>query len=244
MDQPGQATRELDELAAADPLDWRIDWYRGLAAFVAEAAGRQAHASQAVAAFDAVYSALPGEPAAQLGVAVAAEWAMDSDTAARFYERVWRTDHGFVSAAFGLARQRRASGDRAGTVAVLDEVPDNSRYHTAAQVAAIRARLAAVPMALLTEADLLDAATRLQGLGLDPEPHARVAVEILHKALQFAPAVGQPTTARLLGYRLAERELRFGLERCYRTLAKVSHDRRTRAAFVDLANTIRPRTLI
>jgi serine/threonine-protein kinase PknG len=248
--QPGRAQAELAELAADHPFDWRIDWYRGLAAFAAEeaSAGRpgngQGHTDHARAAFDAVYSALPGEPAAQLGLAVAAEWAMDTETAASFYERVWRTDHGFVSAAFGLARYRRASGDRAGVVAVLDQVPDNSRYHTDAQVAAIRATLAAVPMALLTEADLLDASARLQLLTLDTEPRARLSVEVLHKALQFVPAVSQPSTAQLLGHPLNERELRFGLERNYRVLAKVSHDRRVRAAFVDLANSVRPRTFI
>jgi serine/threonine-protein kinase PknG len=236
--QAGQAQRELDALAADRPFDWRVDWYRGLVALLADVN------PDAVKAFDAVYGAVPGEPAAQLGLAVAVDRAQDAETAATLYGRVWRTDRGFVSAAFGLARLLRAAGDRRAAVAVLDEVPDSSRYHTAAQVAAIRARLAASQMALLTEADLQDAALRLQRLGLDPEPRARVSVEILHKALQFVPAVQQPTPSRLLGHPLTERNLRFGLEGCYRTLAKVSHDRPTRAAFVDLANTIRPRTLI
>jgi serine/threonine-protein kinase PknG len=230
------AGRELAKLAADHPFDWRLGWYRGLLAL---AAGTDAQGP-----FDAVYSALPGEPAAQLGLAVAAEWTGDAEIAVTLYERVWRTDHSFVSAAFGVARLRRSGNDRVGAVAVLDEVPDTSRYHTAAQVAAIRAKLAVSQMALLTETDLLDAGARLERLKLDTEPHARLSVEVLHKALQFVPAVSQPTNARLLGLSLTERDLRFGLERSYRVLAKVSHDRRVRGAFVDLANTVRPRTMV
>ena len=231
------AYHRLEALAADHPRHWRVDYYRGLVAL--------ATGERAVPAFDAVYSALPGEPAAKLAVAAAAELAGDPATASALYQRVWHTDHGFVSAAFGLARLRRAAGDRAGAVAVLDEVPENSRYHLFAQVAAIRAKLAVTQLALLTEADLLDAAARLERLTtLTPERRARISVEILHKAIQFVPAVSQPSPARLLGHPMNERALRFGLEQCYRTLAKVSHDRRLRAAYVDLANTVRPRTLV
>ena len=49
------------------------------------------------------------------------------DVAARYYETVWRTDHSYVSAAFGLARQRVHAGDRAGAIRALDEVPPTQR---------------------------------------------------------------------------------------------------------------------
>jgi hypothetical protein len=52
------AEAELSALAQSHPYDWRIDWYRGLAALVAGQPGA------ARVAFDAVYDALPGEPAA------------------------------------------------------------------------------------------------------------------------------------------------------------------------------------
>jgi serine/threonine-protein kinase PknG len=71
-----------------------------------------------------------------------------------------------------------------------------------------------------------------------------LSVEVLYQALQLAPVAYRPDAGRVLGYQLNQRELRFGLERSYRTMAKVSHDRATRTALVDLANTVRPRTLI
>ena len=59
---------------------------------------------------------------------------------------VWRTDHGYVSAAFGLARQREAAGDRVGAVAALDQIPSASSHLTDAGAAAIEIgrRLAAL----------------------------------------------------------------------------------------------------
>lgn len=81
---------------------------------------------QARARFDVVYDALPGEPAAQLALAAAWELVGDGAGATRRYERVWRVDHADVSAAFGLSRMRLSVGDRAGAVAILDEVPETS----------------------------------------------------------------------------------------------------------------------
>ena len=47
----------------------------------------------------------------------------------------------------------------------------------------------------------------------------------------------------MLGCRLEERELRFGLERCYRALARLAATIEQRVELVDRANAIRPRTL-
>jgi serine/threonine-protein kinase PknG len=231
------ARTELDGLAADLPGDWRIDWYMGLSTLAA------ADVNDSRAAFDAVYSALPGELTAQLALAVACEYTGDKDAAGRYYERVWRTDRGFVSAAFGLARHRYGTGDRPAAVEVLDQVPESSSYHLAAQVAAVRVRLGAAPGAL-NEPDLLDAASRLERLELDLERRARLSVEMIHKALSWVLARQRPAGGRVLGHRLNERELRFGLERSYRVLAKLARDRQARAELVDLANTVRPRTLL
>jgi serine/threonine-protein kinase PknG len=229
-----RAASDLATLAAAHPRDWRVDWCRGLAAL---AAGQPADARTC---FSAVFDALPGELAPKLALAAATESAGDRDAAARFYERVWRTDRGFVSAAFGLARIRLAAGDRAGAVAVLDEVPDSSSHHAAAQVAAVRARLAGD----LSESDLHDVSARLDRLGLDAGRRARLTVETLHAALTWAGDGQRPARGRVLGHDLNPRSLRFGLERAYRTLAKVAHDANARIYLVDQANQVRPRTLL
>ncbi|MEU0557712.1 tetratricopeptide repeat protein [Dactylosporangium sp. NPDC006015] len=229
------AAADLDTITdAITDADWRVDWYRGMAAL---AGGRPADAR---AAFDAVYAALPGELAPQLALAAAAEAGGDTDTALRLYAAVWRTDHAFVSAAFGVARILADRDDLAGAVAILDAVPDSSSHSVPAQVAAVRARLAA-PADRLAEADLLDVSGRVERLGLDVERRARLTVEALRAALTWVQA-GNAGTAAVLTHRLSERDLRLGLERAFRVLAKVAPDRDTRIDLVDQANRVRPRT--
>ncbi|SBT46534.1 serine/threonine-protein kinase [Micromonospora narathiwatensis] len=241
-DQAG-ARAGLDELAAADPYDWRIDWYRGLAALAANNPG------EARIAFDAVYDELPGEPAARLALAAAMECTGDPTAAERLYTRVWRVDHGYLSAAFGLARIRLAAEDRAGALAVLDQVPDSSSMHAIAQVAAVRASLHTTTRQPVEPDDLLHASVRLERLSLDVERRARLAVELLEAALGWITAAQVPRQRpsagdRVLGHELTERGLRFGLEQAYRAMAQLARDSDTRIALVDRANTVRPRTLI
>jgi serine/threonine-protein kinase PknG len=217
--------------------DWRIDWHRGLAALRAD------RPAEARAAFDAVYSELPGEPAARLALAAATELDGDPRYAEPRYERVWLTDRDFVSAAFGLARMRLARGDRAGCVSVLDEVPDSSSQYLVAQVAAVRAKVGA-ELAHVLETDLLDASGRLQRLRLDVERNAWLAVEMLERSLAWVGAAQASPGSRVLGHELSERSLRLGLEQAYRALAKMAPDPVSRVGWVDRANSVRPRTWV
>jgi serine/threonine-protein kinase PknG len=230
--------------------DWRRQWYTGLVALGANLGGR------AAAAFGTVYDVFPGEPAVRLALAAANELEDERDLAARRYERVWRVDHGFVSAAFGLARCRLAAGDRAGAVAVLDEVPDSSSQHQAAQVAAVRASLDRAT-GTLSEADLVAASSRLERLKLDQQRRATLAVELFRTALDWLGvpdgAVPRPVNrppaqvtgnGKVLGQALREREIRFGLERAYRSLAVLESDPLSRYGLVDQANAVRPRTVV
>src|SRR5690606_4663029 len=109
----------LDQLDRALPGDWRVTWYRGVAGLAA------GHHDLAIGAFDRCVSLLPGERAPKLALAFALERAGRDPVP--WYESVWRTDHAYVSAAFGLAR--------AGRMAVLDEVPSSSSHQVAAQLA-------------------------------------------------------------------------------------------------------------
>ena len=231
------AAADLDRLAGVDPFDWRIDWYRGLAALAATRVG------DARVAFDAVYDQLPGEPAARLALAAAVESTGDRDLAERLYDRVWRTDRGFISAAFGLARLRLAKGGRTEALRVLDQVPDSSSHHLAAQVAAVRANLPSAELPGGAD-ELLAASARLQRLGLDVERQARLTVEMLEASLAWLGAGHVlPPQAQVLGEPAHEKGLRLGLERAYRILAQLATDPPTRIALVDRANAVRPRTL-
>ncbi|TVT28542.1 protein kinase [Amycolatopsis rhizosphaerae] len=239
-----EANRQLQAaqylaIRAGYPHDWRIDWHRGL---IELAGGRQRVAQ---VAFEAVYDDLPGEIAPKLALAVSAEGVRDYFAASRLYELVWRTDRSYVSAAFGLARVYLAQGARASAVEVLESVPSSSTHYVAAQVAAIKIKTQVAGDGSLTEADLAEAGARLERLVLDAERRTRLSAEVLEAAFQWvrsAPA-GYRTPTTVLGCTLSERDVRFGLERCYRTLARLSHTAEDRIALVDRANAIRPRTL-
>jgi serine/threonine-protein kinase PknG len=237
-DVPG-ATTDLDKLAQTDPGDWRVTWYRGLAALVA------GQPQEARGYFDLIYGWLPGEPAAKLALAFAEESVGNLAAAGRYYELVWRTDHSYVSAAFGLARIKLSAGDRAGAVAVLESVPSHSSHHVAAQLAAIRAGMRTRSTAELTEQDLVTAGSRLESVELDAARRNRLAIEVLEAARQWvAAAPRKPAAIRVLGCALTERDLRVGLERCYRSLARLADTPEQRVALVDKANTIRPLTWV
>ncbi|RZQ65375.1 serine/threonine-protein kinase [Amycolatopsis suaedae] len=250
-----RARIELGELAEANrqlqaaqylavkngfPHDWRIDWYRGLI----ELAGGRPKVAQV--AFEAVYDDLPGEIAPKLALAVSAEWVGDYFAASRMYELVWRTDHSYVSAAFGLARVYLAQGARGGAIEVLESVSPSSTHFVAAQVAAIKIKTrVSGPKEGVSERDLVEAGARLERLNLDAERRTALSAEVLEAAHQWVRSGrNQPTQGlSVLGCALHERDLRFGLERCYRSLARLASTAADRISLVDKANAIRPRTL-
>ncbi len=236
------AARMLDSARAlvTDPADWRPDWYRGLIALAA----RDPKGAQAC--FDRVYDAVPGEIPPKLALAVSHEFAGEYFPAARYYELVWRTDRNYVSAAFGLARVYLAQGARGGAIEVLESVPDTSSHHVAAQVAAIKIKTRPTARSGVAEHDLVEAARRLERLALDAERRAQLSAEVLEAAYHWLRSGRPGATGNgtpLLGCQLSERDLRFGLERCYRALARLATTPEQRHTLIDKANAIRPRTL-
>jgi serine/threonine-protein kinase PknG len=231
----------LAGLAASDQADWRMAWYYGLRHLAAGLPG------DARTAFDAVCDALPGELAAKLALALAAEAAGDLATADHYFRLVLTVDPaGYVSAAFGLARTRLAAGDPAGAIAALAAVPGSSSYHLGAQVAAVRVQVAKVTSqpgaAGISPDDVRQAGRRLTQLKLDAIQMELLTAEILRAALHCVAAGGPPAGGPLLGCEFTERSLRFGLERCYRAQARQAPDQHRRIELVDLANRVRPGT--
>ncbi|MEU2154364.1 tetratricopeptide repeat protein [Streptomyces sp. NPDC019396] len=244
MGQLGSVQTSLADLEAHHPDDWRVVWYRGVAAL---ATGDD---EMAALSFDAVYDAFPGEAAPKLALGVCAEVLRQLDNAAEYYRLVWTTDPSFVSAAFGLARVQLAAGDRAGAVRTLESVPEASIHYTAARVAAIRARLRrrAAGEPLIDELTAAaDQVVALDGFGLDAVRRARLSTEVLGTALDWvlsgSPGA-RPTATVLLGSDLDERGLRFGLERSFRVLARLAQHGEERIELVERANRFRPRTWV
>ncbi|WP_330290943.1 serine/threonine-protein kinase [Streptomyces sp. NBC_00576] len=244
------AQESLVRLEEERPDDWRVVWYRGVAALVT------GDHEGAALSFDAIYDAFPGESPPKLALGLCAEVLGQLDNAAEYYRLVWTTDPSYVSAAFGLARVQLAAGDRRSAVKTLESVPEASIHYTAARVAAVRARLrhrTAVAVDAPFLDDLIASAGQVEalaGYGLDAVRREQLSAEVLGCALDWIlsqsqgsapPAVGGRV---LLGSDLDERGLRFGLERSYRTLARLAQGGEERIDLVERANRYRPRTWV
>lgn len=222
--------------AHAVPGEWTWTWLR---ARHAAASGR---ATLAARLADEVADALPGELAPVFALAVLAEHeaagtgrAPDATTEERF-ARIWRTDRTWTGAAFALARLRVGAGDRAGAVAVLDEVPPTSVHAPDARVAAVRVLLGAPR---LTRSAVMEAGARTEAVGMDPLRAATLQTEVL-EACRTLPAAER--TGSLFGCALDDDALGFALEERYRLRARFARTAGERFALVDAANDARPWT--
>nr|WP_029114399.1 serine/threonine-protein kinase [Mycobacterium sp. URHB0044] len=237
MGSPKDVRKRLAELGSVIPGDWRLAWYNAQCALLEGDYGTAAYD------FEAVLATLPGELAPKLAIAATAELRGAHDDAARYYDTVWRTDHGYVSAAFGLARQRARAGDRAAAVKALDEVPTASAHHTAAAATTIEILLDGREPKDLDGQTLLDAGKRAGALTLESATkRAMIRLQVLGAALGWLQAGKKPPAPRLLGADFDEPGIRAGMERCYRDLAHEMTDVWERIALVEKANAVRPRT--
>ncbi|MEU4314438.1 tetratricopeptide repeat protein [Nocardia sp. NPDC024068] len=249
LDRAGEANELLEAIPRTDRRDWRLDWYTGIAGL------REQDYEKAYSAFDAVLRILPGEPAPKLALAATAElvlqhWDPDEtrawrDFAENFYATAWRTDHGLVSAAFGLARLLTATGRHAEAITALDEVPASSRYFTTARMTAVLALLTSAPVDRLPETALRRAGVRVEELPAGERRAPQLRLLVLGSALAWLRAGNTPGRPRppLMGVAFTEHALRDGTEKGLRALARSAPDRRHRYALIDLANYMRPTTL-
>lgn len=234
-----QARERLAELESTIAGDWRLLWYSGQCALI------DGEFDSAAADFDTVLATLPGELAPKLAIAATAELRGAHEDALRYYQTVWRTDRSYVSAAFGLARQRERAGDRVGAVTALDEIPSASSHYTDAGVAAIEILLDGRTSADLDEQTLLDVDRRAAALTLESTAkRATIRLRVLGAALDWLVAGHQNRAPRLLGANFDVPGIRTGMERCYRDLARESSGMWERIELVEKANAIRPRTRV
>jgi serine/threonine-protein kinase PknG len=233
------ARKRLAELEAVIPGDWRLVWYSGQCALL------EGEYDRAAADFDTVLSSLPGELAPKMAIAATAELRGSREDAMRYYDAVWRTDRSYVSAAFGLSRQRERAGDRTSAIAALDQIPSASSYFTAAGATAIEVLLDGRTPEQLDEQTLLDADRRAAACKLESAAkRATIRLQVLDAALGWLRAGNTTRTPRILGADFDERGIRTGMERCYRELAHATDDMWDRIALVEHANAIRPRTRV
>jgi serine/threonine-protein kinase PknG len=227
--------------------DWRLDWYRGVAAL--DLATTRDQASKW---FAKVRSRLPGElaPLLALGIceelrsAAAGDRAVEQAAAkhraaaAAHYDRIWRTDRTHTCAAFGLAR---TTGD----TAPLEQVPPSSSHHLAARQLMLAGilRRGTAPEFGTALTGLLRAASLFDDLaGLDSARADLLEAE-LWQALGRVLDGGSPgpgTAAR--GVPLTRESVASAHERVLRRIAARCASPRVKWQVVAEANRVRPRT--
>jgi serine/threonine-protein kinase PknG len=219
------------QLLLNDPWEWRAVWLAGLNALQAR------DFATAQSSFNAVYGQVPGELAPKLALALACELGGEWDIAENLYRTCASTDASYVTpAAFGLARVRAARNDLAGSLAALELVPSTSRGYPESQ--RLRARhlvnLAVSPDGM-TEAFKVIGQARLE-----PQLEAEYRVILYRRAL----AMASKGSVKLSGQTMTESMLRDLLVASYLELGRLTEDPAVRAGYVDLANTLRPWSLL
>jgi serine/threonine-protein kinase PknG len=227
-----KATRKLDDLAERVGWRWRLVWYRAVAQLLT------GDYDSAIKHFTEVLDTFPGELAPKLALAATAELAGNTDEH-KFYETVWKTNDGVISAAFGLARSLSAEGDRTGAVRTLDEVPATSRHFTTARLTSAVTLLSGRSMNEITEAQIRDAARRVEALPPTEPRVLQIRALVLGSAMDWLYG-NEASTNHILGFPFTEHGLRLGVEASLRSLARVAPTQRHRYTLVDMANKVRP----
>ncbi|ORV09285.1 serine/threonine-protein kinase PknG [Mycobacterium celatum] len=228
-----KATRKLDDLAERVGWRWRLVWYRAVAELLT---GDYESASKH---FSEVLDTFPGELAPKLALAATSELAGSSDEH-KFYETVWETDDGVISAAFGLARALSAEGDREAAVRILDEVPSSSRHFTTARLTSAVTLLSGRSTSEITEEHIRDAARRVEALPPTEPRVLQIRALVLGSAMDWLEAGHEASTNHILGFPFTGHGLRLGVEASLRALARVAPTQAHRYTLVDMANRVRP----
>jgi serine/threonine-protein kinase PknG len=227
-----KATRKLDDLATRVGWRWRLVWFRAVAEMLS------ADYDSATKHFTEVLDTLPGELAPKLALAATAELAGTADEL-KFYNTVWSTDNGVISAGFGLARAESVAGARDRAVQTLDEVPATSRHFTTARLTSAVTLLSGRSTGEITEQNIRDAARRVEALP-DSEPRVlQIRALVLGTAMDWL-ADNTASSNHILGFPFTEHGLKLGVEASLRALARVAPTQSHRYALIDLANSVRP----
>ncbi|MGH3957694.1 serine/threonine-protein kinase PknG [Mycobacterium sp.] len=228
----GKATHRLDDLAERVGWQWRPVWYRAVAELLT------GDYDSAIKHFTEVLDTFPGELAPKMALAATAELAGTADLH-KFYEAVWKTDDGVISAAFGLARALSAGGDREGAVRTLDEVPASSRHFTTARLTSAVTLLSGRSISEITEEEIRDAARRVEALPPTEPRVLQIRALVLGGAMDWLQD-HEASTNHVLGFPFTKHGLQLGVEASLRGLARVAPTQAHRYTLVDMANRVRP----
>ncbi len=232
------ADKILDQLHAEDQFDWRVSWYRGKA-FLARNDGPRARME-----FGKVYFEMPGEIAPKLAIAYSAEVAGDYEEAARYYQRVAKVDPNQTTACFGLARCLTEKKDISGAMEALSMVPAQHSLFNQARIAL--AKIILHDEDELSQPLLEKAAETIESISTDGGVVHHLAGKLLASTVLLINSgrVSEDKNVQLLGHQMQSAALRSGAEAEFRKAARFAASRLEKIMWVDMANAIRPQTLL
>jgi len=233
-----EAEKYLAQAETRDAFDWRVLWLRG------ESFLNQKKWVDAQATFENCYAEMPGDLAPKLAAAMAAEMDGQIERATYLYNVVSVTDPSFASASFGLARCLAKVGKRTEAVAALARIPQTSSLFTEAQRTTALTLINVGNGAAPGEAELSQAAQVIESIALAGVAGVSLVIDLYDTAVTLVGSkkVAGSSSVQLLGQPLLEHNLRLGLEKAYRDMAKLENDPAKKIGLVDKANEVRPYT--
>jgi serine/threonine-protein kinase PknG len=241
------ATHAIAQLLQANPYDWKAWFLQGRVAFL------QGDYRLAAERFARIRAELPGEPAAQMALALALEALGEPAAAEIIYDRISKADPSFASAAFGLCRCRLSAAtitaeERKAAAQALNRIPSTSALYISAQMAVVRVLIGDFPDKKVeppSTSELKEASDVHAAIGVDSQEAHLLAAKLLLKAAEQVTKVGPATNGlTLLGCSARPTDLKLGAEKSLRRAARLATDPATFQALVEQANQARPRSWI
>jgi serine/threonine-protein kinase PknG len=238
MKRFNDANTLLDQLHVEDQFDWRISWYRGKSLLA------QNNGPGARTEFGKVYFEMPGEIAPKLAIAYAAEIAGDYEEAARYYKRVAKLDPNQTTACFGLARCLSKKNDINGAMEALAAVPAQHSLFNQARIAL--AKILLDDEKVLSQPLLEKTAETIESISVEGGVAHHLAGRLLASTVSLITSgrVKEDPNAQLLGRQMHPAALRQGAEEEFRNAARYAASHLEKITWIDMANAIRPRTLL
>lgn len=228
----------LKAIEAEDEFDWRVHWYRGKL-LLSENKYQLARVE-----FEKVYFEMPGEVAPKLAIGYCAELRGAFDDAENYYARVSKVDPNNTTACFGLARILRKKGDMAGAAGALNAVPPNHSLYS-------QSRIMLAQILILNEKDMNSQVLEQLGQVVGSiSIEGGIVHQLIGKALNCAvkmiesKVIQESSSNKVMGYNMTLTDLRKAAESEFRKAAHYAETKKEKIFWVDLANSVRPVTLL
>jgi serine/threonine-protein kinase PknG len=233
-----QAEALLRTLKAEDEFDWRVHWYMGKSLL------SRKECLLAKNEFEQVYFEMPGEIAPKLAIAYCCESCGNFAEAENYYARVSMVDPNNTTACFGWARILNKKGDVPKAASALNAVPANHSLYAQSRI--MLARLLMMDTKSMSEQALEQLSQVVGSISVEGGIVHQLMAKVLSLAVNMIDkrVIKENGNNKVLGHAMTLTALRKASEAEYRKAAHYAETREEKIFWVDLANSVRPVTLV